>query len=230
MMDLSELALRLVVAAVSGAALGLEREFGGGHSAGFRTHTLVALGSCLFTIAGAYGFADANPGPNTDPARVAAQVVSGIGFLGAGAILRDGASVRGMTTAATLWISAALGLAAAAGSYAVTAIAAALVVGLLCTLRVVRRLAARLRRPGDVVAIEYRRGHGTLGPLIRALDDLDLRLRSIQIVDDDTDLSTPDGLRRVEIRLRAPHQQAIGELLAQLRGRPEVRSVTCNQD
>src|SRR5947209_16104021 len=87
------------------------------HAAGVRTHALVAVGAALFTVAGAYGFADVPHGSNVDPARIAAQVASGVGFLGAGAILRQGIGVRGLTTAATLWLAAALGLASGAGAY-----------------------------------------------------------------------------------------------------------------
>ena len=106
--------LRLALAAVFGGAVGLEREFRE-REAGFRTHMLVSVGSALFTIASAYGFRDflVNGGSlvRTDPTRIAAQIVTGIGFLGAGAIIRQGMSVRGLTTAATLWIAAAIGMA-----------------------------------------------------------------------------------------------------------------------
>ena len=95
--------LMLLVATGLGSAIGLERELGA-QPAGFRTHVLVALGASLFTVVGT----DLN---GSDPTRVAAQVVTGIGFLGAGAILRDGGSIRGLTTAASLWVTAAVGVA-----------------------------------------------------------------------------------------------------------------------
>ena len=95
--------LMLLVATGLGSAIGLERELGA-QPAGFRTHLLVALGSSLFTIVG-------TDLPGSDPTRVAAQVVTGIGFLGAGAILRDGGSIKGLTTAASLWVTAAAGVA-----------------------------------------------------------------------------------------------------------------------
>ena len=86
---------------------------------------LVALGSALFTIVSAYGFREVLNGSGalvrTDPTRIAAQIVTGIGFLGAGAIIRQGFSVRGLTTAATLWMTAAIGMAAGAGSYTAAA-------------------------------------------------------------------------------------------------------------
>jgi putative Mg2+ transporter-C (MgtC) family protein len=117
-------ALRLLVAAVLGALVGLEREIHD-HPAGMRTHLLVSLGSAGFTVLSIAAF----PAPGADPARIAAQIVSGIGFLGAGAILKEGATIRGLTTAASLWTIAAVGMAAGAGAWilAITIAAIALV-------------------------------------------------------------------------------------------------------
>jgi putative Mg2+ transporter-C (MgtC) family protein len=116
--DMAEVgyALRLLLAAALGAAIGLEREIHD-HPAGMRTHLLVALGSAAFTVLSITAF----PAPGADPARVAAQIVTGIGFLGAGAILKEGLSIHGLTTAASLWVAAALGMAAGAGAW-VTAV------------------------------------------------------------------------------------------------------------
>jgi putative Mg2+ transporter-C (MgtC) family protein len=113
-----DLAMRVLVAALLGAVIGVEREYRG-HDAGLRTNILVSLGSCLFTLLSIFGFPETGPAPDVgrDPARIAAQIVSGIGFLGAGAVFRDGDRVRGMTTAATIWLVAAVGMAAGAGSY-----------------------------------------------------------------------------------------------------------------
>lgn len=115
MIIITELILvaRLALAALMGAFIGLERE-AHGRPAGLRTHTLVALGSCLIMLISVYAFPDSSV---RDPARLAAQVVSGIGFLGAGTILREGASIRGLTTAATLWVVAGIGLAIGSGFY-----------------------------------------------------------------------------------------------------------------
>jgi putative Mg2+ transporter-C (MgtC) family protein len=110
-----DLVTRLLAAAVLGAAVGVEREIHG-HAAGMRTNLLVALGAAAFTVISIYGFESSNGTP-VDPSRVAAQLVTGIGFLGAGAILKDGASIRGLTTAAGLWTVAAIGMAAGTGSY-----------------------------------------------------------------------------------------------------------------
>src|SRR5437879_8258507 len=98
----ADLVFRMLVAAVLGAAIGFEREIHD-HPAGMRTHLLVALGSALFTLVSIFGFIGAVAGQvPVDPSRVAAQIVTGIGFLGAGAILKYGTSIRGLTTAASL--------------------------------------------------------------------------------------------------------------------------------
>lgn len=110
-----EIALRLLMACVFGGIVGFQRELNDS-PAGFRTHILVCMGSALIMVLSMYGFSDFIS-VNKDPARLAAQVVSGIGFLGAGTILRDGASVKGLTTAASLWVVSAIGLAAGAGFY-----------------------------------------------------------------------------------------------------------------
>ncbi|MBC2723630.1 MAG: MgtC/SapB family protein, partial [Desulfosporosinus sp.] len=110
-----EIALRLFLACVFGGIVGFERERNDS-PAGFRTHILVSLGSALIMILSMYGFNDFTT-LTKDPARLAAQVVSGIGFLGAGTILRDKTSIKGLTTAASLWVVAAIGLAAGAGFY-----------------------------------------------------------------------------------------------------------------
>ena len=177
-LSFGELALRLGLTVVLCGLIGLERE-SRDQVAGLRTHMLVGLGAALFTLVSAYGFeAFDRPGaPGTsvrvDPTRIAAQIVSGIGFLGAGAIIREGFNVRGLTTAAALWIVAAIGMAAGAGYY----VGAALTTGLaLAALVVFRRARPVLRRrlgtgfvtfevelrreqePGDVIAALLARG------------------------------------------------------------------------
>ncbi|HET8567574.1 MAG TPA: MgtC/SapB family protein [Candidatus Limnocylindria bacterium] len=112
-----ETLLRVAVAGGLGAAIGLERELDE-KAAGLRTHIVVSLGSALFTLIGAYGFSEF-PRTSVDPSRIAAQIVTGIGFLGAGAILRDGGDIRGLTTAASVWTVAAIGMACGAGLYVV---------------------------------------------------------------------------------------------------------------
>lgn len=122
-----EVSLRLLVALLLGAAIGVEREYTH-HSAGLRTMAAVSLGSCLFTLVGIYP-------QHTDPTRIAAQVVSGVGFLGAGAILRSGISVRGLTTAATIWVVAAIGMAVGFGLIILPAVATILMLVFLVLLK-----------------------------------------------------------------------------------------------
>jgi putative Mg2+ transporter-C (MgtC) family protein len=125
-----DIAVRLVLASLLGAAVGFEREIHG-HPAGMRTHLLVSLGSAAFSILSLYFFispAAPNGSLPTDPSRIAAQIVSGIGFLGAGAILKYGTSVRGLTTAASLWATAAVGMAAGAGAWLVAVVTTVLIV------------------------------------------------------------------------------------------------------
>lgn len=117
-----EMVLRLLLAAALGAIIGYQRERAG-KPAGLRTHVLICIGAALFTVASLYGF-----GATADPARVAAGIVAGIGFLGAGAIIhREGGLVAGLTTAATIWAVAAVGLAAGAGLYLVSAVTTILI-------------------------------------------------------------------------------------------------------
>lgn len=115
-MDYLDLMFRIVAGLSLGAAIGFERQLRS-RTAGVRTNALVSLGSALFVIMGAYSFT----GSGADPTRVAAQIVSGIGFLGAGVIMKQGASVSGLNTAATLWASAAVGALAGGGMYLVAA-------------------------------------------------------------------------------------------------------------
>ncbi len=121
-----EMVLRILMAAALGAIIGLQREKAG-KPAGLRTYALICAGAALFTVASLYGF-----GATADPARVAAGIVAGIGFLGAGAIMRrEKGAVGGLTTAATIWAVAAVGLAAGAGLYLVSAATSAVVLFVL---------------------------------------------------------------------------------------------------
>ncbi len=138
-----ELTLRLIAALLLGAVIGVERELQR-MPAGFRTHALVSLGAAIFTVVSAHGLT----GPMSDPTRIAAQIVSGVGFLGGGAILHHGGTVRGLTTAASLWAVAAVGMAAGAGLYVVAVLSTVLVIiGLEVFQRVERMVKRRLDIP-----------------------------------------------------------------------------------
>ena len=149
----AEVVLRVVLAGVFGGAIGAEREIRE-REAGLRTHMLVSIGAALFTLVSAYGFSDFRfsnaSGITYDPTRIAAQVVTGIGFLGAGAIIRQGLSVRGLTTAASLWVVAAIGIATGAGYYSAALITTVVVLVSLWPLRIIAfRLFERVR-PGEL--------------------------------------------------------------------------------
>jgi putative Mg2+ transporter-C (MgtC) family protein len=133
-----DLGLRLTAGLVLGAIIGFERELHR-QPAGFRTHSLVALGAALFTIVSAYGFS----GPTVDPTRIAAQIVSGIGFIGAGTILQYRGSIRGLTTAASLWAVAAIGTAAGAGLLVMAIIGTILILVVLALLDRIEALVTR---------------------------------------------------------------------------------------
>lgn len=215
-MSTLSLALQLLAAAAAGTAVGLERQFRN-HPAGIRTHALVAIGAATFTIVGTSGF-DAD-GVSGDPSRIAAQVASGIGFIGAGAILKEGVTVRGLTTATSIWVSGAMGVAAGAGYYQllVATVVVALVVLLL--VGILNGPLERAFRPIVVVELEYRRGHGTLGPVLSAIDRLHGSTTSIAVED------TPDQ-RLLHLTIRRLHREGLVELLEQIRAIPEIVHAT----
>jgi putative Mg2+ transporter-C (MgtC) family protein len=132
-----DLTLRLLLAAGLGAAIGVEREIRQ-KPAGLRTNVLIGVGSALFTMISLQVGAVSGT-----PDRIAAQVVTGIGFLGAGAIMRSGLSVHGMTTAATIWVNAAIGMAAGAGEYAMATMATAITILVLVALPPIEAFFAR---------------------------------------------------------------------------------------
>lgn len=138
--DNIELVLRLIIASTFGGLIGLERQIQG-QSAGFRTQLLVCLGACLFTILSLKTYLMF--GEYADPGRIAAQIVVGIGFLGAGAILRHGEFIRGLTTAASLWTVSAIGMAIGFGEYLIGAVATVLV---LVNLIILKHFESRIPR------------------------------------------------------------------------------------
>lgn len=140
-----EFAVRLLVALALGMAIGVEREYHG-HPAGLRTMALVSGGAALFTMVGLFSFGDLG---KTDPTRIAAQVVTGVGFLGAGAILRQGAEIKGLTTAASIWVVAAIGMTAGFGSHLLALLATATILIALVVIRPIeRRLFERRLKEG----------------------------------------------------------------------------------
>jgi putative Mg2+ transporter-C (MgtC) family protein len=182
----AEVLLRIVLAGVLGGAIGVERELRE-REAGLRTHMLVAIGSTLFTLVSAYGFSEFRfsnaSGITYDPTRIAAQVVTGIGFLGAGAIIRQGLSVRGLTTAASLWVVAAIGIATGAGYYSAAVITTVVVLVSLWPLRIVAfRMFERLR-PGEVRLEVELRANESPSVLLEPLEARGVAVRSFEVED-----------------------------------------------
>lgn len=207
--------LRLAVAAGLGGAIGFERELRE-RQAGLRTHLVVSVGSALFTLVSAYAFR--NFGNKVDPTRIAAQIVSGIGFLGAGAIIRQGLSVRGLTTAATLWLVAAIGMASGAGYYDGAVIAT---LGALFTLGPLRILAYRVihkyRPEIDRLLVEIPAG-GSPAPLIEGVERQGSRVVALEIAQ--------EGDRRsvaIDVEMLQAAAPAIVAGIAEIDGVLEVR-------
>ena len=196
--------LRLAVACALGTAIGFERELRD-REAGVRTHLLVSLGAALFMILSAYGFHDVLGGGSgqirLDPSRVAAQIVTGIGFLGAGAIIREGLSVRGLTTAATLWVVAAIGMACGAGYYGPAVAATGLTLFALWPLRIVAyRLIERVKPEEHRLTVELKHGQ-PLTPLLEAVGGI----RHLELTEE------PDR-RVVQLELASVDERVVGRL------------------
>ncbi|HKN64174.1 MAG TPA: MgtC/SapB family protein [Gaiellaceae bacterium] len=197
-----EVLLRLFVAAALGGAIGVERELRE-RQAGLRTHLVVSVGAALFTLVSAYGFS--NFDGKVDPTRIAAQIVSGIGFLGAGAIIRQGLSVRGLTTAASLWLVAAIGMAAGAGYWDGALIATLGALLTLGPLRVVAfRTLSRYRPQHDRLLVEIAAG-GSPVPIIEAIEHQGARVVSLDVAQEgdrrsvSADVELPPGSTAVAI-------------------------------
>jgi putative Mg2+ transporter-C (MgtC) family protein len=216
-----EALLRLALAAVLGGLIGVERELRE-REAGLRTHLLVAVGSALFTIVGAYGFHDfiesGEAVVRTDPTRISAQIVTGIGFLGAGAIIRQGLSVRGLTTAATLWVVAAVGLAAGAGYYSGAVITTAVVLIALWPLRIIAyRLLVRYRPEDGRLLVELPAGHAP-GQVIDEVERAGARIDSIEV-------SQEGDRRRLQLDLVLPRDLQPQRVVARIADVPDVADV-----
>ncbi|HEY2437313.1 MAG TPA: MgtC/SapB family protein [Solirubrobacteraceae bacterium] len=200
-----EILLRLVIVLVLCGSIGVERQ-ARDQVAGLRTHIIVGLGAALFTLVSAYAFA----GSRVDPTRIAAQVVSGIGFLGAGAILRHGITVRGVTTAGALWISAAIGMATAAGYYFG---AAATTVIALVALVALRRMRPVVKRRWGTEALSLELvlvPTGSIRELIGELRRRDLHVEGLE------SRALDDGSERLRLDLRGRAPLDVDSILSEL--------------
>ncbi|UJP08979.1 MgtC/SapB family protein [Microbacterium sp. KUDC0406] len=207
----------IAVALVLSMAIGLERQLRS-KNAGVRTHSLVGVGSCLFMLVSKYGFVDVLgvDAVSVDPTRVAAQIVSGVGFLGAGLIVFRSDAVRGLTTAASIWLVAAVGMAAGGRLF----IIAAVVVGCHYLIIAVGPRLNRLRRRSEAVLyVEYPDGLGVLRAVIKVVTDHRFQVSQLSTDKD------PRGSGEVRVMLNAEGRGDAGALVDAVGAIDGVRSV-----
>jgi len=216
-----EILLRLGLALILGAIIGLERE-STEHTAGLRTQALVALGSSLFTIISAYGFTSflGIPHIQIDPTRIASYIVAGIGFLGAGSIFRDQQRVRGLTTAATVWLVAAVGMACGAGMLLTAVAATIMALLILILLRYVERLFL-LGRSSEAqhLHIEATPVSGQFtGQVYDACTHAGITVEKLTVRPD-------QEVDTVIVACHAPNAATLSQVIGELRALPGVRTV-----
>jgi putative Mg2+ transporter-C (MgtC) family protein len=217
-----QIILRLVVAAVLGSIVGVERERLN-WVAGLRTHMLVCVGSALFMIVSFCGFADvlSNEHVGLDPSRIAAQVVSGIGFLGAGTIVFRSKVVRGLTTAASLWTVAAVGLAVGGGLYIAATTATGLIVMILAGLKPIeQRLFQARRQVSPLLILVIDRRETSLFAIEEVLEAANLHLQRMLIQHGDS----PDE-NRLQITVNRTRNMSVLSVAEQLQRIPGVREI-----
>jgi putative Mg2+ transporter-C (MgtC) family protein len=220
----AELLLRIGLAAALGGAIGFERELRE-RQAGLRTHMLVSVGAALFTIVSAYAWTDwqfsNSSGIVFDPTRIAAQIVTGIGFLGAGAIIRQGFSVRGLTTAATLWVVAAIGMATGAGYYAAAVITTVLVLFSLWPLRILAfRVSERVRPEEGRLAVDLPAGASAVS-VLEAVESAGASVHSLEFEEE-------GDRRRVDMRVRIERGRSAAALIDALTRAHAVKGARWN--
>jgi putative Mg2+ transporter-C (MgtC) family protein len=222
-----EVAIRLLITAALCGAIGFERETRD-QSAGFRTHILLGLGAALFTLVSAYGFTSfteaalqsGGRGIQFDPTRIAAQIATGIGFLGAGAIIRQGTDIRGLTTAASLWAAAAIGMAVGAGYYFGAVATTVVVIVALYALRELRnRLLSRLGTDVGVMNIDFSETGREINEVTETLERHGVQIRSLGA-------EIEGGRARYTIQLRIPPRRSMQEALEEISALAGVERVS----
>ena len=225
MLGNAEMVARLVLAGIMGSVIGFERDRLL-WAAGLRTHMLVCVGACLAMLVSAYGFADVLGERNVtlDPSRVAAQVVSGIGFLGAGTILLRGEVVKGLTTAASLWAVAAIGLAVGGGLYVAGIAATVLVVGILAGVKPLEeRWRDRLHTRS--LQLTVKAGCLSIETLQEVTGERASRVRQFVVRP-----SEADGQEEVTIAFVRLSQTSVAAIAERLRQNPNVVKVRLGSD
>jgi putative Mg2+ transporter-C (MgtC) family protein len=220
MVSWGEILLRLALATALGSIVGFERERGE-RSAGLRTHALVGLGAALFMSASAFGFGDVLGGRNIvlDPSRIAAQVASGIGFLGAGVIVFQRHIVRGLTTAASVWTVAAIGLASGAGMYLAAAGATILTLLVLAGMKPIER--RWFRRRTAILQVVTERSPGALSTVRQAIETNSIEFQQLVVYPGSG--GGPDRIELVNAAATGDQMNAAIDALSRLAGVREVR-------
>jgi putative Mg2+ transporter-C (MgtC) family protein len=213
--NLLEMVLRLLLAVVLGGLIGIERE-AHRRPAGLRTHILVSLGAALFTVV-----SETYSGPHSDPSRIASQIVSGIGFLGAGTIIRQGSIVRGLTTAASLWTTAAIGMAAASRGSGLIYLAIVASIIVFITLSLMNRLERAMIGRQEVRDLVVTLPGGRAG-MLSVLEVLGRFGVPVMGVASD-EIESGALVARIQVRIPAGIDEAA--LNSELAALPEVRSV-----
>ncbi len=216
-LNIWEIALRLGLAVIFGGLVGFERETHN-RPAGFRTHILVCTGSALIMMVSAYGFLNEfGTGYQLDPGRIAAQVVTGIGFLGAGTILQQRGSIRGLTTAASIWVVSGIGLATGIGFYAGAVLATMLVlISLLYLGRVDRKILQRRRI--KILQIKSVDQPGMLSRVTGVISESKLDIKKAYLQAHEYDSSLEKDVVEIELALVAPQNFDESFLFSRLSG------------
>lgn len=206
--------LKFVMAVVLGALIGVEREYKN-RPAGLRTNILVCVGAALVQIISIDIFNTYAGQTNLDPGRLGAQVISGIGFLGAGTIIREGASVKGLTTAAGLWVVACIGLAIGNGSYLPAVLGALFSYLTLKTLKSVENKVA-IKAPYMEVELQMENKPGQVGKIGQIMGNMDVNIRNIELKE-----STGDIIRMV-LSLKLPTSEDKAKVLARIKEEDDI--------
>lgn len=219
--------IRLILAAFLAGVIGIERE-SKGHPAGFRTHLLVGTGSCLVMLLALFGFQDyLNQNGDLvayDPSRLASYVISGIGFLGAGTIIVQGASIRGLTTAASIWIVAAIGLTIGAGMFFASIAATVIVLTSLIFLNHVDKWFKNVSDT-DVLFIAMDKKANELGETIQRLESMEVQVQKIKGKEFDEDEAP---LLHYYIKIHLPEGVAETELYQSLYKIESIKEIELN--
>ncbi len=212
-----EIIIKLALAAVLGGFIGLERE-SLSRPAGLRTYTLVCVGSALAMVVSLDMYHQYYQTVNADPGRIAAQVVSGIGFLGAGTIMREGATVRGLTTAAGLWVVACIGLAVGAGLYLPAIVSTAVILFVLIYFVRFEHYFTGMREfKGVVMIVKDRPGQiGVLGSILGEMGVLIKNIQLTRVENDDLE---------IELLLQTPAPMTIEDVIKELSAIEGLKSI-----